>query len=86
MTRQMPADMGRTVSIGLHRSNAFQMTVAVGYTARTNGKVTVSLLFPSLLKMLSTAFRFQRKEYGAIDIVMTEKKGFGLRAGTDLPK
>ncbi|PCH43100.1 SET domain-containing protein [Wolfiporia cocos MD-104 SS10] len=30
--------------------------------------------------------RFQRKEYAAIEIVQTEKKGFGLRAAADLPK
>ncbi|OAX37722.1 hypothetical protein K503DRAFT_719344 [Rhizopogon vinicolor AM-OR11-026] len=30
--------------------------------------------------------RFQRKEYGVIEIVQTEKKGFGLRAGADLLK
>ncbi|CAA7262089.1 unnamed protein product [Cyclocybe aegerita] len=30
--------------------------------------------------------RFQRKEYANIDIVLTEKKGYGLRAEGDLPK
>ncbi|KAK2465154.1 hypothetical protein APHAL10511_002846 [Amanita phalloides] len=30
--------------------------------------------------------RFQRKEYATIDIVLTEKKGYGLRAERDLPK
>ncbi|OCH90860.1 SET domain-containing protein [Obba rivulosa] len=30
--------------------------------------------------------RFQRKEYADIEIVKTEKKGFGLRAGRDLRK
>lgn len=30
--------------------------------------------------------RFQRKEYAPIDIVLTEKKGFGLRAAENLPK
>ncbi|KAK7055447.1 histone methyltransferase [Favolaschia claudopus] len=30
--------------------------------------------------------RFQRKEYADIDIVQTEKKGFGLRAEDDIPK
>ncbi|KAH9943768.1 hypothetical protein B0H21DRAFT_865088 [Amylocystis lapponica] len=30
--------------------------------------------------------RFQRKEYAAIDIVQTEKKGFGIRAGEDMHK
>jgi hypothetical protein len=30
--------------------------------------------------------RFQRKEYANIEIVQTEKKGFGLRAGADLRK
>ncbi|KAF9228124.1 hypothetical protein BS17DRAFT_745368 [Gyrodon lividus] len=30
--------------------------------------------------------RFQRKEYANIEIVLTEKKGFGLRVGSDIPK
>nr|GAT56044.1 histone methyltransferase [Mycena chlorophos] len=30
--------------------------------------------------------RFQRKQYASIDIVQTEKKGFGLRAEADIPK
>lgn len=30
--------------------------------------------------------RFQRKEYAPIEIVQTEKKGFGLRAAEDLSK
>jgi len=30
--------------------------------------------------------RFQRKEYASIEIVQTEKKGFGLRAAADLRK
>ncbi|EMD35141.1 hypothetical protein CERSUDRAFT_54162 [Gelatoporia subvermispora B] len=30
--------------------------------------------------------RFQRKEYADIEVVKTEKKGFGLRAGADLRK
>ncbi|TCD67121.1 histone methyltransferase set2 [Steccherinum ochraceum] len=30
--------------------------------------------------------RFQKREYADIHIVQTEKKGFGLRAGADLPK
>ncbi|KAJ7452106.1 hypothetical protein B0H11DRAFT_1742432 [Mycena galericulata] len=30
--------------------------------------------------------RFQRKQYADIQIVLTEKKGFGLRAESDLPK
>ena len=30
--------------------------------------------------------RFQRKQYAPIDIVLTEKKGFGLRAAENLPR
>jgi len=30
--------------------------------------------------------RFQHKQYANIEIVMTEKKGYGLRAEEDLPK
>jgi len=30
--------------------------------------------------------RFQHKQYANIEIVLTEKKGYGLRAEEDLPK
>ncbi|KIK92193.1 hypothetical protein PAXRUDRAFT_830188 [Paxillus rubicundulus Ve08.2h10] len=30
--------------------------------------------------------RFQRKEYADIQLVLTENKGYGLRAGSDIPK
>ena len=30
--------------------------------------------------------RFQRKQYANIEIVLTEKKGYGLRAEVDLAK
>lgn len=30
--------------------------------------------------------RFQRKEYARMEIVLTEKKGYGLRAAADIPK
>ena len=29
---------------------------------------------------------FQRREYAKIDIVKTEKKGYGLRAAEDMPR
>lgn len=35
---------------------------------------------------LMNMIRFQRKEYASIEIVLTEKKGYGLRAERDLPK
>jgi len=90
MTLRMPVGMGRTVSIGSHRWSASKMTVVVTSTARTNGKLALLSLFQyypchcSIFRIL--VFRFQRKEYGAIEIVQTEKKGFGLRAGADLQK
>lgn len=62
MTRQMPAGMGQTVSIGSHRWSASQMTVAVESTARTNGKLTISVLFVSLLNSLH--HRIQVSEEG----------------------
>jgi len=34
----------------------------------------------------STTPRFQRKQYANIEIVLTEKKGYGLRAEEDMPK
>ncbi|KAF9239430.1 hypothetical protein BU15DRAFT_61942 [Melanogaster broomeanus] len=30
--------------------------------------------------------RFQRKDYAKLEVVLTEKKGYGLRAGSDIPK
>jgi hypothetical protein len=39
-------------------------------------KLLLDLVLPS----------FQRKEYANIEIVLTEKKGYGLRAEEDLPK
>ena len=29
--------------------------------------------------------RFANRQFGNVDIVLTEKKGFGLRAASDLP-
>lgn len=51
--------------------------------ARTNGT-----LLPACAEHGRSfdARRFQRKEYAPIDIVLTEKKGFGLRAAENLPK
>lgn len=34
----------------------------------------------------SVSSSLQRKEYAPIEIVLTEKKGYGLRAEEDLPK
>lgn len=50
----------------------------------SESKVSV---FAWLLIVLSLKpYRFQRKQYANIEIVLTEKKGYGLRAEEDLPK
>lgn len=36
--------------------------------------------------LLMLSIRMQRKQYANIEIVQTEMKGFGLRAGSDIPK
>ena len=38
------------------------------------------------LILVSHLSRFQQKQYANIEIVLTEKKGYGLRAETDLAK
>lgn len=38
------------------------------------------------MKSNITQCRFQRKQYSNIEIVSTEKKGYGLRAEEDLPR
>jgi hypothetical protein len=35
---------------------------------------------------ISSPTRFQRKQYAPIDVVQTEKKGFGIRAADDIRK
>jgi hypothetical protein len=58
------------------------MTVAVGRTVEISGKNLHDMSHSALMNMI----RFQRKEYASIEIVLTEKKGYGLRAERDLPK
>ena len=58
------------------------MIVGVGCTVKTSGKCLHDMSHSVLMSMI----RFQRKEYASIQIVLTEKKGYGLRAERDLPK
>ena len=53
--------------------------------ARTNGAF-VERLLGGRGGELTLGKRFQRQEYAKIDIVQTEKKGFGLRAAEDMLK
>jgi hypothetical protein len=46
---------------------------------------TLRLLLFSF-SVLILVISFQRKQYAAIEIVLTEKKGFGLRAAADFTK
>jgi hypothetical protein len=50
-------------------------------------KSAVRCLFPSLAldRPSNVGIRFQKREYAPIDIVQTEKKGFGVRARQDMP-
>lgn len=52
-------------------------------TARTNG---MQPRFSLQALRRYTVTRFQRKQYAPIDIVLTEKKGFGLRAAENLSR
>lgn len=58
------------------------MTVGVGRTAKISGKNLHDMSHSVLMNMN----RFQRKQYASIEIVLTEKKGYGLRAEKDLQK
>lgn len=81
----MPVGMIPTVSIVSHKWNASQTIVAVGLTVRINGMLPGLRTHPSD-DVLIHRCRFQRKQYADIEIVKTEKKGFGLRAERDLQK
>ena len=58
------------------------MTVGVGRIVKISGKNLHDMSYSALMNII----RFQRKEYASIQIVLTEKKGYGLRAERDLPK
>lgn len=74
---------GRSVSTGSLRSSAYLKTADVKDTVRTNGmRPGFWLRFP----IPHPISRFQRKKYAPIEIVLTEKKGFGLRAAENLSK
>jgi [histone H3]-lysine36 N-trimethyltransferase len=53
-----------------------------------NQRCATSLALSSIYSVCCPAipYRFQRKQYGAMDIVKTEKKGFGLRAAASMQK
>lgn len=53
---------------------------------RENTLPPYPLSVSSSLSVAPCSFRFQRKQYADIDIVKTEKKGFGVRANVDLPR
>lgn len=58
------------------------MIVVVSRTVKTSGE---NIRYTSELGLMD-GVRFQRKEYSDIEIVLTEKKGYGLRTQRDLPK
>ena len=39
----------------------------------------------SSVLIVTGLFRFSKRQYAPIEIVLTEMKGYGLRAATDLP-
>jgi hypothetical protein len=64
------------------------MTAGAGLTARISGRrrITFSGDITPSNALFSPYSSFQRKEYADIEIVLTEKKGYGLRAERDLQK
>jgi hypothetical protein len=72
----------RIASIGSRKSSVCRLSAVVGDTVKTNG----SSCLPANLTPLIRFCRFNKKEYAPIDIVLTEKKGFGLRAAGNIPK
>ncbi|TFY70770.1 hypothetical protein EVG20_g2227 [Dentipellis fragilis] len=80
-----------TASTGSLRSSVRPMTVAVAPSAGISGMhvcllCVVTVLTSVLVACLLPKPRFQRRQYPPIEIVQTEKKGFGLRAAQDLPR
>ena len=59
------------------------MTALAALRVRTSGKLKSNTVERRLCIIF---YSMQRKEYANIEIVLTEKKGFGLRAGSDIKK
>lgn len=59
------------------------MTALAALRVRTSGKLKSNTVERHLCIIF---YSMQRKEYANIEIVLTEKKGFGLRAGSDIKK
>ena len=78
-------ERGRDASIVSLKLNVSMMIVDASSSARTNGMCPFHYVL-QLLCQNKYLERMQRKEYADIEIVLTEKKGFGLRAGSDLEK
>lgn len=74
-----------TVSIDSRKLNASRKTAAAGLIARINGEHSITYTSTATPTHISIS-RFQKREYSNIQIIQTEKKGFGLRAEVDLPK
>jgi histone-lysine N-methyltransferase SETD2 len=62
------------------------MTAGVGLTARTNGRRSITYAgdIRPTDALFSPYSSFQQKEYADLEIVLTPKKGYGLRAERDL--
>jgi hypothetical protein len=76
------AARARTASTGSRRSSACRTSAAAAATARTSGPRPPA----PPARRADPRRRFAKKEYAPIEIVQTEKKGFGLRAAANLPK
>lgn len=86
MTRRTPADMTRIASTGSLKSNVCLKIAVVAHTVRINGESALPVVRNGQVELITSFHRFQRKQYAPLEIVQTEKKGFGLRAGRDLRK
>ncbi|KAJ6554544.1 hypothetical protein B0H19DRAFT_150279 [Mycena capillaripes] len=71
-----------------YRKGKDQLIIACGHGSNCINRLTQIECLPDDCKSRSHCQnqRFQRKEYADIDIVLTEKKGYGLRAESLIPK
>ncbi|KAF7326676.1 Histone methyltransferase [Mycena venus] len=72
----------------IYRKGKDQPTAACGEGSNCINRLTQIECLPDDCRCKSSCQnqRFQRKQYGPIDIVLTEKKGFGLRAEDDIQR
>lgn len=65
----------RTVSIVRSSSNVYQRSAERASIVATSGK---------LVSLQELTFSLSKGQYGPVEVVLTEKKGYGLRAKEDI--